>query len=291
MPKPFEQGHADVKDFFAWINERHRIYVKRFLLCRDAPWSDDPIFQNFKFTNVFRELDRGTFALREMCHDWGDDLGLLVFNICWYRLFNLDTHATDIGWVESFDELAAKMNAKSARREKMFTSAHMTMGKAGEPKVATTLRSLSRIWDERQIIAEACSSEDASLEFLFSWMRQYECIGPFISYEIVSDFRWYPLLEDAPDILSWANVGPGCKRGLERLGMHPDVRSIQHLYSIAPLHLAEWVIEHYVLGNANPMWPPFEMREIEHSLCEFDKYARVARDEGRCKSRFNGEGE
>ena len=33
---------------------------------------------------------------------------------------------------------------------------------------------------------------------------------------------------------------------------------------------------------------PFELREVEHSLCEMDKYQRVMRGEGRPKSRYNG---
>jgi bacterioferritin (cytochrome b1) len=31
---------------------------------------------------------------------------------------------------------------------------------------------------------------------------------------------------------------------------------------------------------------PFEMREIEHSLCEYDKYLRVMKKEGRPRSTF-----
>jgi hypothetical protein len=36
-----------------------------------------------------------------------------------------------------------------------------------------------------------------------------------------------------------------------------------------------------------PDMPKFEMREIEHSLCEADKYLRIL-EGGRCKRRFNG---
>ena len=33
--------------------------------------------------------------------------------------------------------------------------------------------------------------------------------------------------------------------------------------------------------------PPLEMREIEHSLCEFDKWTRVRNNEGRPRSRYH----
>jgi hypothetical protein len=34
-------------------------------------------------------------------------------------------------------------------------------------------------------------------------------------------------------------------------------------------------------------WPAWEMREVEHTLCEFDKYERARLGEGRPKQRFN----
>jgi hypothetical protein len=34
--------------------------------------------------------------------------------------------------------------------------------------------------------------------------------------------------------------------------------------------------------------PPLELREIEHSLCETDKYLRVANGEGRPRAKYEG---
>jgi hypothetical protein len=33
----------------------------------------------------------------------------------------------------------------------------------------------------------------------------------------------------------------------------------------------------------------FEMREVEHNLCEVDKYVRLLMGDGRSKRRYNGE--
>jgi hypothetical protein len=44
-----------------------------------------------------------------------------------------------------------------------------------------------------------------------------EGLGPFLAYEIVTDLRFTALLENAPDIMTWANPGPGAKRGITRL--------------------------------------------------------------------------
>ena len=49
----------NIERFCYWINERHAIYQKR-AKGQPAPWTDDPILRDYKFTNPFRENDRVT---------------------------------------------------------------------------------------------------------------------------------------------------------------------------------------------------------------------------------------
>jgi len=60
------------QDFWNYINERHKIYTKR-IDKQPSPWSDDLIFQQHKFTNVFRELDPTTIGLRRMLKQLWDE--------------------------------------------------------------------------------------------------------------------------------------------------------------------------------------------------------------------------
>ena len=48
-----------VKRLFAFANERHMIYRRREA-GESPPWTADPILCNYRFTNVYRELDRVT---------------------------------------------------------------------------------------------------------------------------------------------------------------------------------------------------------------------------------------
>ena len=43
----------NLKRFFYYINERHRIYLKREE-GHSWPWTDDEILQTYSFCNVFR---------------------------------------------------------------------------------------------------------------------------------------------------------------------------------------------------------------------------------------------
>jgi len=60
------------------------------------------------------------------------------------------------------------------------------------------------------------------------------------------------------------------------------VTAMQRLLQAAPDNLEQHLMP-YFRGRK----PPFELKEIEHSLCEFDKWARVTGGEGRPRRRFH----
>ncbi len=79
-----------VRAFFAFCRERESIRVRRER--GDAsPWSDDPIFQQGRFLNVFREDDRGTKALTRFVGTSDRDLPDLVQALFFARWCNSQT--------------------------------------------------------------------------------------------------------------------------------------------------------------------------------------------------------
>jgi hypothetical protein len=110
-----------------------------------------------------------------------------------------------------------------------------------------------------------------------------------MAYEMVTDMRHTPLLNDAKDIMTWANMGPGAQRGLRRLG-YPATNQKQGNESMRAL-LDNWteklwakIPEPYTAAD----YPLLEMRDIEHSLCETDKYLRTKNGEGFPRGKFPG---
>lgn len=282
----FESGSATLQQFFYWINERHRIWINRNNGL-PKPWTTDPVLRDFKFTNVFRELDRGTLALRKM-EAGQTDPALLIFNTWWYRLFNWHEHATNLGFVDSYDKLHDYMIGLHNRGGRIFTAAHMVRGIGGQAKVFPYLKLSKYIWDDRLDLAEIFSKVTTQQEAMRT-AQLYYLMGDFTSYEVVCDLRWH-VLKHCTDALAWGNVGNGAVRGLKRLGYKPTVESMVALWELAKLYLEPHVIDHHPGVSPDPLWPPFELREIEHSLCEFDKYMRAVSGVGRPKERFNGKG-
>ena len=112
----------------------------------------------------------------------------------------------------------------------------------------------------------------------------YYSWGTFMAYEVTSDLRHTKWLREARDILTWANPGPGARRGLNRIhgrlvkrqqSPYRCLCEMRELLQVASQHLPS-------------TFPALEMRDIEHTLCEFDKYERVRLGEGKPRGRYSG---
>ena len=283
---------TDISPLWNWINERHAIHVRR-LRGDPWPWTDDLVLRNWSFTNVFRELDRGTVALRKMCGRWsGPDL---LFNIIWYRAFNRAELAEVIGFVQDFDRLERRLRELKADGVKLWTGAHMTWGGDGiRDRLDIHIAALRHAWEDRHEAFRQIH-EGNSIRRAFEVVQRYECVGPFIAYEIATDLRMTSI-HSANDALTWANVGPGAAKGLRELGLEPDLRSMRYLWNISHEHLGGHVMEHHPrftdAQGGTPSPHPFELREIEHSLCETYKWIKAGRGKRlRRRFHFHPEGE
>ena len=154
------------------------------------------------------------------------------------------------------------------------------------------------------------------LQAVWSWLRQFYGLGPFLAYEIVTDLRHTALLDRAPDIMTWANPGPGALRGARLLTHGPergrkgrlikgdlaqthevmcDLMRRSQSVEYWPVVHGDAVLHHEsyrhqttdVLGGSRTEdWPAWEMREPEMWLCEMAKYERTRLGFGRPRGTF-----
>lgn len=307
--------------FFYWIKERYQIHHLRQQGC-PKPWSKDPIMQSVFFTNPYRELDKTTAWFRESYRDEWKDHKCVVFGTLAFRLFN---------WIPTGnmlirENLLNKWNSAKAlsllrkavaAKQQIFTGAYIIKLYNGMPKIDAACQILDIMWKDRdRLYQELTSPLDendkplASLERSCQEISHYPQMGGFMSYEVVCDLRYTHVLEKAPDIKTWANLGPGANRGLHRIfskgvsfarGETPNfpgaLQKMRELLRLSPEYLPDkqWLVEGAHPKGANfvhtykvPKMPALEMREIEHSLCEFDKYERARLMDGNIKRNYQG---
>lgn len=78
-----------LKLFFETMHERQLIWKRRFLDKTPQPWTENKIFRNSKFTNVYRELDRNSqWQIQNILLDKELDLRNLIWKLMVFRFFN-----------------------------------------------------------------------------------------------------------------------------------------------------------------------------------------------------------
>ncbi|CAL9997491.1 hypothetical protein VPHK469_0207 [Vibrio phage K469] len=86
--KPKLRRHI-VDRHYEWMRDRYRIYLKKDIELLQAPWTDNPILLNHKFTNTRREHDRQTkLIIKNVCLNDKLTLAEKVLNIIVFRMYN-----------------------------------------------------------------------------------------------------------------------------------------------------------------------------------------------------------
>lgn len=274
-------------EFFALARERYHIFLRREA-GEKAPWTKDEILRQFKFCNVFREDDRTTIWIRENIREplRNDPKVFQAIVIArWFNRVSTMERIKDILLEDSWTH--EKGEALLRGVSPLLSAAYLIRSPQGMDKLTGMLWQIDQCLEAVRAKAQemASSSRAYTLQEITEWLARFPGIGEFLAYEVVSDLRHTFLLENAPDIMTWANPGPGCEKGIRHLlggstgGKANMVLVMQQLVE-ASRDPENWPAE----------WPAWEMREAEHMLCEFDKYERTRLGEGTPKQLFNGGG-
>ncbi len=280
-----------INKFFGFINARHRLHQKK-VLNLPKPWTDNPIFQEYKFCNVYRELDTVTIWIKENIRDRWPDHPNLWFALAVARRINLPITLSRLdNLLVDWDpyKAYAHLEHRSYMRLPVYNGAYSltTSSRKMSKNQYTVYECLDKLWEKKQQISDTLKCQPATLENTFDLLSVGNPgISDFLAYEIVTDMRHTKYLKNATDIMTWANAGPGAIRGLNRIHGNPldskinpcqANKDMQYLLSLSDFHI--------------PLtFQMLEMRDIEHCLCEFDKYMRIKSGGSfRCR-KYNGKG-
>lgn len=303
-----DQANLDL--YWRFIHERHAVWHRRFILRESSPWTTDPVIRDYRFTNVYRELDKGTIYLLDKVVPEIDctlaNVSCLanfhsfeprdaIFRIMVYRTFNhidtweVFTKPVDLITPWNFEKVMAAIGLLQSSGTRVFTNAHIVSpynSMPGDTKAEKVVHFLDILHQHLDEIAEKIQSQP-SLEKVFKYVCSLYGFGPFLAYELVVDFMYRDLIPFTED--DWANAGPGAMRGSQLL--FPNRRD--YLAVMEELRDRQW--EHFdrlhlnfreIAYTGRTKDGHLTLRNIEHCLCEFQKYYRAFSGVGRPRNEF-----
>lgn len=302
--------------FFKTMFERHQIWYKRFVL-KEQHLTDDEIFQKYKFTNVYRELDKNTqWQIQNVFMDESLDLRQMIFKLFVFRLVNnivtFNEAERMYGWKnglpkigeytsEKFYELLESLHKNGITP---FTSAYLVYnGKGCTRHEFFSNVVFPAIIDNIDGIINTCKNAKSAREIL-DYLTTFEGIGRFNAYQLYIDltyidtFSHMHLFDFKKD--SDINIGPGSTTGAKLI--YPDAKPkdvlniFNHLASVAEEELTKIANEtnsepyKYLKFDKNGFHLTNEctitITEIEHWLCEFQKYYGCYTHTGKSRTKF-----
>lgn len=265
----------------AFILERERIRVRKEVTREPWPWTDDSILRRYRFCNVRRNDDKQTRLIHLGWMDPHRRYIDLWFAAVVARLINWWPTLEEIGFPVPWDRPQFKkvMSQRRERKEKLFTGAYMVRADAvltGSKADYLADFVLQPMWDAREAIRPR---EGDTLAAFHARLMQYRDMGSFMAAQVVADLKHFDAyLLHAADWQDWAAPGPGSLRGLQRV------------FELSkPMREDEWRANFaLILPQVNAILSDrigiLTGQDLQNCLCEFDKYERVLRGEGRPRS-------
>jgi hypothetical protein len=265
--------------YWHFAAERQNLFFRRARGCT-PPWTSDPIFLRFRFTNVYRVADRvSQFLVRHVQADGPQDHRSLFFRTILFKLFNrIDTWQlleSVVGPIhpETYDYSAFDRVLSNAMTQgrRIYSAAYImpSGGVEGSRKHQMHLRLLESMMKDD---LPSRLSDSRSMQEAFELIRSYPTIGDFLAYQYVTDLNYSGLLDFSE--MEFVTAGPGARSGIQKCFADRG--------SYSEPDLIRWMAEHQHEEFSRrgiefqTLWGrPLQLIDCQNLFCEVDKYARV----------------
>lgn len=266
--------------FIYFIQERESIRLKRSKGL-PKPWTDDEILQRYRFTNVRRMDDKVSQWLLENWYKPNYNHHNMLAAVCLARFINQPSTLEEIGFPAEWkpDWIKSSVRYLQAMGGSVYNSAYMVRGNDGQDKIETIVD-----YTIGPLIDDPPTIDRGSMEKTWEEIESRYGFGSFMAGQVVADLRW--AMEGTwKDKRKWAPMGPGSKRGMNRLQGRETNAGIKQNYFLAELRK---LVAESSLQLPKGITSRLEMIDWQNCLCEYDKVERVLFGEGRPKSLYQG---
>ncbi len=272
----------DLYWYFAF--ERQNIFIKKQEKL-DAPWTKDPILQQYKFCNAYRVNDRvSQYLLKNIIYNGKQyEAKDMIFRIILFKLFNKEStwellleHVEDIT-LETFDinKFSKILNEAIKQRKKIYNDAYISCANKAygfDRKHDNHLALLKQMFLKDKIYEKII--ECKTMKEAFNILKSYPLIGNFMAYQLVTDINYSEVTNFSEHEFTIA--GPGSKRGIKKcfIESSTDEEMIKYMYDHQEEEFRRLGYKFKKIGNRK-----LQLIDCQNLFCELDKYCRVAKPE------------
>ncbi|KAF5361452.1 hypothetical protein D9758_006260 [Tetrapyrgos nigripes] len=274
--------------FWYWCSERHAIYERR-QAGQPFPWTDDKHLQKWNFCNTFRVLDKvSQYLVREVIEKGSQDPTELVFRIALFSFFTkpatwevLVQELGPLEWSrykrEDYRRVLSKL--KALPDQTLYTGAFQKSGPLWCKELFMNHLLLLESMMDKDLVGLIQGAE--YMAEIFSFLRSLPGFAEFNAYQLLLNLSYSNVMNFSG--MDFVVPCKGSESGLVKIFGREMMKVTKDplLGEAAMKWLARHQTEHFRRLNLKPpkLGPKgrlMELADIEHALCEVDKYCRLA---------------
>lgn len=256
---------------------------KRRLQDPVGPWTDDQVLSGYRFTNTYRVCDRvSQYLLTDVQYreDRPDSAEQVFFRTMLFKIFNkietwqlLEQQLGPIVWGRTnLADIQKVLRSALTRGARIYSAAYI-MPAPNFGRVRKHSNHLALLDQMMRNRLPATLSRCQSLRDVYTHIRHYSGIGPFLAFQYAIDLNYSTLLDfDEQDFVV---AGPGALDGISKCFENTNGLTaeevIQYMVESQDEHFARLGIEFDGLHGRRLM--PIDCQNL---FCEISKYSRVA---------------
>lgn len=270
-------------EYWQFASKRQNIFFSR-MFGEKEPWTNDPILQTYKFTNVYRASDRvSQFLIRNVIYSEKkfspEDM---CFRILLFKMFNrietwlyLEDKLGEISYsTYAYDKFDKYLKELLDNKKRMYSAAYiMPSGKESfgyDQKYRNNLKLLEYMMQTK--LTRKIANVN-SLKELYKTMAEYPTLGPFLAFQFSIDLNYSELCDFSE--MSFVVAGPGAQNGIlkcfEDIGTYSYEDIIKYVAENQEKEFEKRNIKFKSLFGRK-----MQLIDCQNLFCEIDKYSRVA---------------
>ena len=303
-----------------FIVDRYRVHVRKDVLKKPPPWTNNPVIAQYKFTNVRREHDRQTrYLIEHISKSPYLSLEDAIVNTFYFRAWNNWDTMRDLGgpWVakrlysskmKEVARLRFKLLEAADPQRKWWSSAYNQggtkqawrypgePGKDKEEDIPLRVFHIGPWLKEGHVVERLLNAKDQ--KEAFEVIKSVRGFADFLAYQVFVDLTYikdFPFSEN-----EFVVAGPGCKKGLDYIIDDFDGMT----YEEALFYLRDFIDGYFKCLSINrelivPHWNPnklfsdlpphdryMNVMSLENCMCELSKYIRTVEGTGRPRVKY-----
>jgi len=270
--------------YWKFAAERQCIFFNR-IKNRLTPWNwtNNPIFQEYKFCNTYRASDRvSQYLIKDVIYKGSQNSEDVIFKVLLFRMFNkIETwqfFEKKLGEIRlksfNFDHYATILSEHKKKGNVIFGNAFILCANKtfGYDEKHLNYLSLIDLMNKKERIAQKII-QAKNLKSIFLILSSYPLLGNFMAYQIAIDLNYSEVINFSENDFTIA--GPGAIRGIKKCFIDTDGKDYEYII--------KWMVDNQEF-HFNRLDIKFQTLwgrrlyaiDCQGLFCEVDKYARVA---------------